>query len=849
MKVLPGAVGALTALLIGCTSAQGGEPPTRYVQRRAKVDYRVDTDKTAGRITMELYLHVGGGKWKKQAEVKRDVGDAVDGKLTGEFLVERKDEGAYDFVVSAVDERGNRSKQIGTATRAENRVVIDRTPPWIIAKRLTPLAIAAEADKVHFAWATRDSSFNKEKDKDEPRPVSLQAKLKQEKDWQTIKTGLPLVGKSSFPELAAVAGRLAEGTVQVRFKAVDRAGNVNHDVAGNVLVDRKPPRGRVTGPVMASSLELEVFYEVADQGPAGLADVGLWISADGGESWLRRKEKVPFESGTVRIKLARAGKYGLYLSARDAVGNVLKTPEPGTKPHVILLTDTAAPRLALVNRADLENRAFSGRDRVYLKWKAQDENLASKALRIDFSSDGGDSWSSVESGLANEKQPTGDEKSDKAAQHDASYTGSYWWQPPKANSTRCLLRISARDEVGNETRFVSRPFTIDNKAPRSSSTVRPADESASKAAAPPPERDRSGELSKKARSWLRRDSAKLTVDELTAKANDMLMAGETTHSLVAAVAALKAVAKTETAARAKIHLVLCRALMVADRPRILEQLEQAAEAAADSSKLAPLYAQLQKGPGKRLKARLEARAAEHLRLQAVAHLAEVIKLGRDSPELADFYRELLKLSRSQTGERLKKHAGESAAMALMIVPDSVEGHMLRGRALVGIDDEQALAHLERVVKLAPSSDGADADLAAASFNLGKKRAEQGKRKSAERLLVQAAERYERVVARRDRSAANHYNLAQALTFLSRVERDGTGSRALAESHFRKALNVGRRSPNVYANSCYWLGTLREQARDWPMATRYWDSAARVYGPKTQLGKLAQARADRSRGRR
>ena len=139
----------------------------------------------------------------------------------------------------------------------------------------------------------------------------------------------------------------------------------------------------------------------------------------------------------------------------------------------------------------------------------------------------------------------------------------------------------------------------------------PADEPAKKKApAPTPEADGSGKLSKKARSWLRRDNAKLGVDELIAKSTDMFRAGENIHALVAAVAALKSVPKAQTSQRARIHLLLCQALMVGDRTRVLEQLEQAIEAAADSSRLAPLYAQLRKGPGRRLKARLEARAAE-----------------------------------------------------------------------------------------------------------------------------------------------------------------------------------------------------------------------------------------------
>jgi len=931
MKVLTGAVGALAVLLIACTGAHSGEPKVEYVQRLRKVNYRVDLDPgETGKVTVELHAHLGEGKWKKLAEVKRDVKEAVGGALTGDFSVERRAEGTYEFAFCSADERGNRDREIDARTAPELRYVVDGTPPWIIAKRLTPMSGAADAAKVQFAWATRDANIDRRKD----RPVELQARLKQEKDWQTIKTGLPAVGRSAFPELAAVAARLTQGTVEVRFRATDRAGNVGEDLAGKVVVDRMPPRGKVTGPVMASSLDVEVFYEVADRGPAGLADVALWVSSDGGQSWSRCREEVPHQSGTVRIKLARAGKYGLYLSAVDAVGNALGTPEPGTRPQVVLLTDTAAPRLTfagghmllsdrkrfadgaleLKQREDLlealkgyplekgfndwrarnaklwqgilkdhdangdgrlagdeirtlrsvlkdpcslssfesmDGLFLAQQQKLILKWKLVDENLSKAPVSIEFSSNGGESWSMVANGLANDRQATGNMTVDRSDAVLRTYTGSYWWQPPKVDSTRCLLRLTARDLVGHKTSFVSRPFSVDNRAPRSSAVSTPAGEPAGKAVQrrSAPEPDRSGELSRKARSWLRRKNADLSNAELIAKAVDLHRAGENTHALVAAAAAFKSSPKTDAAQRARVHLVLCRALMVDGGDDLLERLRLAGGVAADASKLAPLRARLEKKLGRRLRRRLEARAAELLRLQASAHLAEAIRLDRGGTELAEFHRELLKLARDQIRQRLPRGAGESAALALMIVPDSVEGHMLRGRALVGVDDEQALAHLERAVKLAPSSDEVDADLAAASFNVGKKRAEQGKRRTAERLLVQAVDRYGRVAARRNRSAASQYNLAQALVFLSRVEDDGAASRARAESHFRKALNVGRRSPNVYANACYWLGTLREQAKDWPMASRYWQSAARVYGPGTQLGKLAQARAERTRGRR
>jgi tetratricopeptide (TPR) repeat protein len=709
-------------VLLGCTSALAAELPTHYRQRRATVKYSVDT-KGTGKVTVELYRTASGGrKWRKSGQVVREAkeADKHSRELSGEFPLDFKDdaEGVYDFAVSAVDERGNRDREIDTKTQPIFRVVIDRTPPWIIAKRLTPAGDPAEAQEVQFAWAARDPNLAE-------KPVTLQAKLKKEKSWQTVKTGLKPVGKAAFPELAAVAARLSAGMLEVRFHVEDLAGNVREDSAGSVLIDRLAPTARVTGPVMAASLDVDVLYDVADGGPAGLVDVGMWLSADGGQSWKRCKEKVPFDSGSVKIRLPRPGSYGLFISARDAVNNSTKVPEPGTKPMLTLLTDTAAPRLVFSNSKEIEGQAFSGRQRVLIQWRAVDDNLIKLPISIEFSSNAGDSWSTVASALANQRVPTGDKERDLEDEVLGEYSGSYWWQPPKANSTKCLLRITAIDMVGHRTAVLTRPFTVDNRAPRSTVIVKPTVDADVKAATP--------------------------------------------------------AVTSEAGARAPR----------ADRARAL-----------------------------------------------------ISKLDAD-PDV----REYLVRARTLLKRGLRKEAAAAAAAALLKSPNSIEGHALRGKALVGIDNRGALKHLERVIKLSPGADAIDADLAEVSFVLGKKRAEQGKRRSAERLLLQAVDRYGRVAARNRRSGANHYNLAQALIYLSRVETDGTASRERAERHLRKALYVSRRDPNVYANSCYYLATLREGAKDWPMATRYWDHVARIYGSKSVLGKRALARANRARGRR
>jgi tetratricopeptide (TPR) repeat protein len=938
MKLLRAAAGALFLVHVLGAPGRSGEPQILYAQRRARLNYSVRSGPTAGGtgLTVELHQHVGEGKWQRRQRTEHRLEAGARGEaLTarGHFTIEREVEGTYDFAISVVDERGNREGRIDRDTAPGYRVVIDRTPPWIIAKRLGPADRPADAARVRFAWATRDPSIDQQGD----RPVELQARLKGEQEWRTIGTGLPPVGMQAFPQLAAVAARLTEGELQVRFRVTDRAGNVNTDPAGSVLIDRLPPRGGITGPLTAPGLEVDVFYEVADQGAAGLADVGLWISADEGESWSRRPEKLPLQTGKVRIRLTRGGAYGLYLSAADSVGNALRTPEPGARPQLRMLVDTAPPRLkfagalllvadrrgprerglslrqrelalraleshpfrkdftdwreansdlwkALVRdhdangdrkltgaelkalKASLENplqleslKRLEGlalcRDRQLLvRWRLAEENPREGPVAIEFSSDGGDSWSLVATNLPDERQPSGNLSRDRADRATGECTGSYWWRPPRVSSARCLLRVTARDLAGNSTSWVSRPFSVENRAPHSSAELEKVEPPPAVPAVPEGaaagESRTSSRAVQRARQWMKRADDELAFPELVEKVGCLFRAGEVTRALVSAGHALRAKPKgASRALRARLHLLCCRALRACQPPLEEERLGAAIGACLRGTELQRVQRRLAGGPGRRGVARLQAEAGRLLSAQTLAHLREAVKLDVEGAALSGFHRELLEQARDQLRQGLPAQAADSAGAALIIVPDSAEGHVLRGRALVGSDDRAALAHLESALRAVPYLEGMDEDLATASFNLGRRLAQRGKRRSAERLLQQAAERYARVAARRNRSAASRYNLAQALIYLSQVQDDGTASRALAESHLRKALNVGRREPNVYANACYWLGTLREQAGDWPMATRYWDAAARVYGPKTRLGKLAQARANRSRGRR
>jgi tetratricopeptide (TPR) repeat protein len=238
-----------------------------------------------------------------------------------------------------------------------------------------------------------------------------------------------------------------------------------------------------------------------------------------------------------------------------------------------------------------------------------------------------------------------------------------------------------------------------------------------------------------------------------------------------------------------------------------------------------------------------------LEAEATAHLRKALKLDPRSARLSWFCHELLRVSRSQIAGGLGKQAAHTAGLALMIIPDSAEGHLLRGRALIGVDDRAAAEHLGRAAELAPKVDGIDVFLAQASFAYGKRLSERGRRRGAEKMLGVAALNFEKAAARAAGNPVHHFNYGQALLYLSRVQGDPAPTRKRAMSAFEQAIKLGRYDPNVYANSCWWLATLKESEKDFAAATKYFDKAALAYGADSPLAKRAKTRADRVRGRR
>jgi hypothetical protein len=157
----------------------------------------------------------------------------------------------------------------------------------------------------------------------------------------------------------------------------------------------------------------------------------LWWTRDDGKTW----EKVPApdqadgrKNGRFQrvLELAEGdGIYGFSVVVRSGAGRAKKPPQPGDAPQFRVELDTTPPKAELLPPKEGDPGT------VILSWKAQDKNLASKPISLDWSERRDGPWQSIAANLAN--------------------TGRYVWKlPPQKLPMKVFLRLRARDRAGNE---------------------------------------------------------------------------------------------------------------------------------------------------------------------------------------------------------------------------------------------------------------------------------------------------------------------------------------------------------------------------------------------------------------
>jgi predicted negative regulator of RcsB-dependent stress response len=156
--------------------------------------------------------------------------------------------------------------------------------------------------------------------------------------------------------------------------------------------------------------------------------IHLWVSTDQGQTW-QEADAVRNGSHTVRYEAPSDGNYQFYIVLENSAGRSAASPSSGSRPHLSLIVDTAAPTLQL--HAAQQSRAPDGGAEVCIEISLVDEHLGSAGIRLFYRANADAGWHD-----AGPVSPVG---------------GVITWRPPADVPEMVDVRVVATDLAGNRS--------------------------------------------------------------------------------------------------------------------------------------------------------------------------------------------------------------------------------------------------------------------------------------------------------------------------------------------------------------------------------------------------------------
>ncbi|MFV2067740.1 MAG: hypothetical protein ACC645_12270 [Pirellulales bacterium] len=178
-------------------------------------------------------------------------------------------------------------------------------------------------------------------------------------------------------------------------------------------------------PRMTTATQFQLEYDVESVGPAGIAEVQLWGTRDGGRSWklwLTDDDK----HSPLDASVPAEGVYGFRVVVVGNNGLVGKKPAAGDLADLWIGVDTTPPTVRLTSAIYGEGR-FAGQ--LDIRWVANDQWFSDRPVTIQFSENPQGPWSTIASGIPN--------------------TGQHYWSVEPRIPQKVYLRIEVRDLAGN----------------------------------------------------------------------------------------------------------------------------------------------------------------------------------------------------------------------------------------------------------------------------------------------------------------------------------------------------------------------------------------------------------------
>jgi Tfp pilus assembly protein PilF len=371
-----------------------------------------------------------GHTWKQYSETTNPTSPAP---------VKVTEDGTYGIYTQAIDISDLAEAAPVPGTPPKIFVVVDTKKPALVLVNPNTAQVYSNSQDLRVEWNASDINFG-------PTPVSLYYSKDGGGTWNVIKKGLPNAG-------TYVWKIPAESTQFYRVKIVaeDLAGNESEDISDtNFIVDGKPPVTRVMGPRDSKSPVFDVTYRAQDLGGAGIAKVQIYFQMGDNNEWHYYGEDKDLKS-PFSFEAKQGGRYGFKLVATDRVGNSEKVPTATTRPDLWCLMDSMKPVVKLTSFKGTNLKPLGKGNNVNITWEATDNNMAQRPISIELSLNDGATWTNI-------------------VTTDFQNSGVFPWTVPDfrkdgKDPSKCRLKITALDLLGNKGVDVSDMFALDSYAP------------------------------------------------------------------------------------------------------------------------------------------------------------------------------------------------------------------------------------------------------------------------------------------------------------------------------------------------------------------------------------------------
>lgn len=418
-----------TCALAACGAAQAADAPPRetqpFGQQQVPVTSRADITVNA-RSDNEVKQRE---LWYGQAGANREWGEWQRHGMTfsrNDAIVWAPPEGHWRIYVRIEDISGLATPIPNAETAGQQNFIVDRTAPQVAITFPTSGAFLRGGEAYDITWEVSDPHLHS-------TPITIR--------WNRGGDAAPTVIAEHLPNSGSYRWTTPKdmtATGVIEILAWDRAGNRGQHQVESLVIDALPPSRNVLGPTIAATHNLNLAITARDAGPAGLASVQLWYSADGGSTWNEGPvhNQEPWDSLT--WKAPGDGQYLLNLVAVDRAGNATAIPATATDAQAQILIDTIAPVVSLNSpigirqASDNDNslrRVYKPGDQVNVHFNVKDENIASGAASVQIQLEQGAPWQSLGADLAVNRPFT--------------------FAIPDANTDTARIRVQVLDKAGN----------------------------------------------------------------------------------------------------------------------------------------------------------------------------------------------------------------------------------------------------------------------------------------------------------------------------------------------------------------------------------------------------------------